>query len=155
MTTTAAAAKIPEERVLDAIDAAYQEYRRWAYCRLVTDVAEQLGVRECTPDHGYIQQIVSMEFQRRDVYDAHNSPHDNDLVYSRDSKQAARRYELVFAGAAGARYIPRYQRWHKTLESARDEARRVQDAMYADPLASSTVASHPPQIYGYDRTWTA
>jgi hypothetical protein len=53
-------------------------------------------------------------------------------------------FELVFVGGV-ARYIPRYRRWHKTIESARETARRVWEVMAERNLPT---ACHTPIVYG-------
>lgn len=59
----------------------------------------------------------------------------------------ATKFELTFFGAATVRAykIPRYRRYHKTLESARETAKKVHAAMDANSLPS---AAHPAVIYG-------
>jgi hypothetical protein len=61
----------------------------------------------------------------------------------------ATKFELTFWGSATVRAyaIPRYRRYHKTLESARAEAAKVHAAMEAKGLPS---AAHPAVIYGAD-----
>jgi hypothetical protein len=38
-------------------------------------------------------------------------------------------YELVFSGSAGSTNFPRYKRNHASLESAREEVRKVRDGI--------------------------
>ena len=56
-------------------------------------------------------------------------------------------FELTFEGAAmvTAYRIPRYRRMHKTIESARETARRVWETMQERNLP---VACHTPIVYG-------
>lgn len=57
------------------------------------------------------------------------------------------KFELVFFGSATVREyrIPPYRRIHKTLESARETARRVWEQMSEKNLPT---ACHTPIVYG-------
>jgi len=54
-------------------------------------------------------------------------------------------FELVFFGGAMVKYIPRYKRNHKTLESARETARKVWESMSSNGYPT---ACHTPIVYG-------
>jgi hypothetical protein len=54
-------------------------------------------------------------------------------------------YELVFAGGAMVKYMPRYRRNHKTVESAQDTARTVWEKLQERGLPT---ACHTPIVYG-------
>lgn len=65
------------------------------------------------------------------------------------------RYELTFDGRAcqDGEKFPRYERYHKTLESARAEALRIRaelEASHHGMSGHTTTGSHHPQIYGPD-----
>ena len=54
-------------------------------------------------------------------------------------------YELVFFGGAMVNYMPRYRRMHRTLESARQAARKVWAALSEKGYPT---ACHTPIVYG-------
>lgn len=59
----------------------------------------------------------------------------------------AKKFTLVFAGSASvsAYRIPRHRRYHSTLVSAREAARRVREEMAEQQLP---IAAHPAIVYG-------
>jgi len=57
-----------------------------------------------------------------------------------------KKFELVFVGAATARYFPkRYRRLHATLESAKETADKVMQKLQDEGLPT---ACHQPIVYG-------
>lgn len=55
-----------------------------------------------------------------------------------------KKFELIFVGTAGMT-LPRYKRFHDTLDSARETATNMRDKMFA---RFPGAASHQPVIYG-------
>lgn len=56
-----------------------------------------------------------------------------------------KKFELVFAGGATASYMPRYRRWHRTIDSAKETAVSVMQKLQDKGLPT---ACHQPIVYG-------
>jgi len=55
------------------------------------------------------------------------------------------KFELVFFGGATAPYMPRYRRYHRTLDSAKQTAREVLKKL---DDKQKPCACHMPLVYG-------
>lgn len=59
-------------------------------------------------------------------------------------------FELCFAGSAGAKYFPRYKRFHNSIAAAQVEANQVLEKLETihHPQGGSVAGFHDPIVYG-------